>query len=126
MQSREEPLAGLAVEDAAYHLERLVGIAQPVAVSQVENLAIELNCLWLFMQDNTALFLQVFVGPDIVVASEVMYLDTHVGQFGYLSEETGEAFWHHIFIFVPEVEHIAQQIDGCCLVLDRVKEVGIR
>ena len=110
------------MEDTAYHLERLVGVAQSVAVGQIEDLAIELDGLRLLVQDDATFLCQIVIGPDVVVACEVVHLDAHVCQLGYLSKETGEAFGHHIFIFVPEVKHIAQQIDSCCLLLDRVKE----
>ena len=80
MEGRECPLADAVVEDALKQLETLVGVAQPVTVGQEEYLAVNLRRLRLLMQDDTALLLQVFVGPDVVVARKVVYFDTQVGQ----------------------------------------------
>ena len=122
MEGREKMLAKAVMEDRANDLERLAGVAQAVAMCQIEYLSIELYGLWLLVEDDTTLALQIFVGPDVVVACEIVHLDTHIGQLGYLAKETGEALRHHIAVLVPEVEHIAQQIDGSRLVLDTVEE----
>ena len=122
MKCRECQLAELVMEDALDELEALAWVAQAVAMGQEEQLAVDLRRLRLLMQYHAALLLQVLIGPDVMVAGEVMHLDTHVGQFGYLAEKAREALRHHILVFVPEVEHVAQQVDGCCLLLDGVEE----
>ena len=110
------------MEYALDELEALVGVSQPISVSQEEYLSIKFNGLWLLVQDNAALFLQIPVCPDVVVAREVVHFHAHICQLRYFSEETGEALGNHIAVFVPEVEHIAQQVDGSGLGLDAVKE----
>ena len=122
MKGREKMLAKAVMEDRANDLERLAGVAQAVAMCQIEYLSVELYGLWLLVEYDTTLALQVVIGPDVVVACEIVHLDTHISQLGNLTEETGEALRHHIAVFVPEVEHIAQQIDGSCLVLDTIEE----
>lgn len=53
-----------------------------------------------------------------------MHLYTHVRQLRQFAEETGEPFRYHIFIFVPEVEHVAQQIDSPRFLLDTVEKAN--
>ena len=122
MYGRKHPLAHGRMEDAANELKRLTWVAQSVAVGQEEHLSIDLCRFRLLVQDDTTLLLQIIVGPDIVVAGEVMHLDAHVRQFRDFPKESGEAFRHHIFIFIPEVEHVAQQIHCRRLLLDGVEE----
>ena len=81
MEGRKEPLAYLVVEDGADDFERLVRVAHAVAVCQKELVTVDLGSLFLFVQNDATLLLQVFVGPDVVVAREIVYLDTHVRQF---------------------------------------------
>ena len=85
MERREEPLAHFVMKDGTNDFERLVGVAHAVTMSQEELLAVNLGGFGLFVQDNTAFLFQVFVGPDVVVACEIVHLDTHVSQFGELA-----------------------------------------
>ena len=95
------------MEDAPDEFETFGRIAQTVAMCQEEDLAIELGGLRLLVEDDTTLLFQIAISPDVVVACKVMHLDTHIGEFGDFSQKTGEALGHHIFIFVPEIEHVA-------------------
>ena len=106
MEGREGPLTGAVVEDALEQLETLGGIAQTVAMRQEEDLAIEFGGLRLLVEDDATLLFEILISPDVVVARKVMHLDTHVGEFRDLAQETGEALGHYIFVFVPEVEHV--------------------
>jgi hypothetical protein len=74
------------------------------------------------MQENTTLLLKIAIGPDVMIARKEVDIDSHVCQLGYLTEETGVAFGDYILVFIPKVKHIAQQINGTCLMLDAVKE----
>ena len=74
------------------------------------------------MQDDATLLLQIVVGPDVVIACEVMHLNTHVGQFRQLAQKAGKALGDDVFVFVPEVEHVAQQIDSGSFLLDAVEK----
>ena len=51
-----------------------------------------------------------------------MYFDPAVGQFRQLAEETGVALGHYVAVLVPEIEHIAEHIDGRSLRLDTVEK----
>lgn len=82
MDGIEKTLASAVVEHRLQELKLLVRVAQSIAMRQEENLVVYLHGLWLVMHDNAALFLQVAVGPEVVVASEEMYFHTHVGQLG--------------------------------------------
>ena len=68
--------------------------------------------------------MMILVGPDVVVAGKVMRLDTHVGELRDFSKETGIALGYYIFIFVPEIEHVAQQVDGSRLLLDAIEKAN--
>ena len=118
----EQALAGAVVEHPAQELELAVGVAESVAMCQVEHLTIDIGGQRLAMQDDAAFLFEVSVGPDVVVTREVMNLDTHIGEFRQLSKETCIALGHHMSVLVPEVEHVAQQIDGSRLLLDAVEE----
>ena len=107
MEGREGPLTGAVVEDALDELETLVGIAQTVTMREEEDLTVEFGGFRLLVEDDTALLFKIAVSPNVVVACEVMHLDAHIGEFGDLAQKTGEALGHYIFIFVPEVEHVA-------------------
>lgn len=122
MEGREGPLTGTVVEDALKELEAFVGIAQSVAMRQEEYLTIEFGGLGLLVEDDATLLFQITIGPDVVVACEKMHLDAHVSEFGEFAQKAGKALGHHIFVLVPEVEHIAQEIDGSSFFLDAVKE----
>ena len=122
MHAIEQPLAGGVMEHTAQELEFHVGVTQSVAMGQIEYLIVNLDGGWLTVQNNATFLLQIAIGPQVVVACEEMYLDPHIGQFGDLTQETGESLGHHIAVLIPEVEHIAQQIDGCRLMLDTVEK----
>ena len=57
-----------------------------------------------------------------MVSCEEVYLYAHISQLRQFSQETGVAFGYNIFVFVPEVEHVSQQIYCRCFVLDAVEE----
>ena len=122
MQRTEQRLARTAVEYTAQELEARVGIAQSVAVREVEHLVVNLHCLRLRVYRHAAFVVQIAVGPDVVVARKEVHFYAHVGEFGYFSEEARVAFGHDIAVFVPEIEHVAKQIYGACLGLYGVKE----
>ena len=82
MDGGEEELAHLTMEEGTKKLEFLVGITQSVAMGKQEYLAIDLGGERLLVQDNATLLLQVVEGPDVVIASEVVYLNAHIRQFG--------------------------------------------
>ena len=122
MDGREETLADAVVEDGTYEAEFTVGIAQSVAVGEEERASVDFGGQRLPVDDDTTLLLEIAVCPDVVVAGKEMDFDTHVCQFGQFAEETGVATGHDITVFVPEVKHVAKEIDGGGLVLDAVEE----
>ena len=107
MEGGKEPLAHLVMEDGTNHLKRLVGVAHAIAMSQEELLAVNLGGLGLLVENNATLLFQIFVCPDVVIAREIVHLNPHICQFGDFAQETGEPLWHHILVFIPEVEHVA-------------------
>lgn len=122
MYHAEEALAYAVVEHAADKLELMVGVAQSVAMGEIEHLAVDVHRLGLFMENHSTFLLQIAVHPDVVVAGEVMHLHTHVGQLRQFAQEARVALGHHILVFIPEVEHIAEQIHGGSFMLDVVEE----
>ena len=75
------------------------------------------------MQDDATLLGQIVAAPDVVVAREEVHFHAQVGQFGQFAQEARISLGYDGLEFVPEVEHVAQQIDGSCLVLDAVQKV---
>ncbi len=69
------------------------------------------------VDNGTNLTGQVVEHPDVVVAYEYVYLHAAVRQLCHLSEEAGEAFRYDVTIFIPVVEHIAEEIDRLRLML---------
>ena len=122
MKRAEQHLAEAVVEHTLYELELAVGVAQSVAVRQIEHLVVYLHRLRTCMYCHSALVAQITVRPNVVISGEVVYLDAHVGKLRQLSEEARVALWHGITPLVPEVEHVAKQIYGTCLGLYRVKK----
>lgn len=122
VDGRKETLAEAVVEDGAYEAELPVGVTQSVAVGEEESAAVDFGGQGLAVDDDAAFLFEIAVGPDVVVAGEEVDFDTHIGQFGEFSEETGVAAGHDITVFVPEVKHVAKEIDSGGLVLDAVEE----
>ena len=104
---REEPLASLIVENAAYELETAVGITKAITVGKIEYLIIEFHRLGFFVQDDTAFLFQVAIHPNVMVTGKEMYFHSHVGKFRQFPEEACVTFGYGVFPFVPEVEHVS-------------------
>ena len=77
-----------------------------------ECLAVKVEGEGLTMDDDTALLFKVVVCPDIMIPCEVIHLHTAVGQFGEFTQEACIAFWHRMVVFVPEVKHITEEVNG--------------
>ena len=122
MQEVQKPLAHAVVEQPTKELELAARVTQSVAVSEVENVAVDVGRQRLAMDNHSTFLLEIAVGPKVVVAREEMHLHTHVGQFRDFSQKPRIAFRHHVSIFVPKVENIAHQIDGGSLRLDAVEK----
>ena len=122
MHEVQQTLADTVVEHPFQELKLAVGIAQTIAMCQIEHASIDVGRQGLAMQDDATLLLQIAISPNIVVTSEIVHFHPIVGQFRDFSKETRVAFRHNMLVLVPEVEHIAQQVDSGSLFLDTVKE----
>ena len=122
VKGREKVLTQTAVEHGANHLELRVGVAETVAVGKEEHLSVDFGGERLLVQHYSALALQIVVSPNVVVAREVVHLNPHVGKLRQFAEKARIALRHHVFVLIPEVEHVAQQIDCRSLVLYAVEK----
>ena len=122
MQRTEPALAERVVEYASNGVEFGIVVAESIAMSHVEYLAVDFHGRGLVVNNYPTFFFKVAIHPDVVVAREEMHLHAHVGEFRQFAEKPGIAFRHYILVFIPEVEHVAQQIDGGSLVLDVVEK----
>ena len=122
MHHIEQPLAQRAVENASQEAVFGVWVAQTVAMGHVEDAVVNLGGHGRLVDLDATLLLEVAVGPEVVVAGKKVYLYAAVGEFGELAEKSGVALGHHVAVLVPEIKHIAQEIDGGSLVLDAVKK----
>ena len=103
-------MANAAVEYGAKGLEFRVAAAQSVAVGKEEYFAIDV-CNQRFAVDyHSALPFQIVAEPHVVVSGKEMHFYSAVCKFAYLSEKTRKAFWHDIFVLIPKIKHIAEQI----------------
>jgi hypothetical protein len=73
--------------------------------------------------NDAALLGQIVATPKVMVSREKVDFHSQVGQFGQFAQKAGVAFGHYGTEFVPEVEHVSQQIYGRCLVFDAVQEI---
>ena len=85
VQSVEKHLAKAVVKHLPQQLKRVVGVAQPIAVRQVEHLTIYLRCKRFLVYNQSALLFQVAISPQVVVSHKEMHLNAHVRQFGQLA-----------------------------------------
>ena len=67
--------------------------------------------------------LQIVSAPDVMISNEEMHFNSHIRQFRQFSQEAGITFRNHQFELIPEVKHIPQQINSCCLMLDTIQKV---
>ena len=75
------------------------------------------------MERHAAFLFEIVVLPEVVVADEIVNLHAEVGEFADFAEQSREALGHGVAVLVPEVEHVAEEVDGRGLVLDGVEEV---
>jgi hypothetical protein len=61
--------------------------------------------------------------PHVVIPSEIVYLDPFAAKFIEPIEEFEIALRHHILVFEPKVEHIAQQEKMLNFILHLAKEL---
>ena len=91
-------------------------------MSQVEYTVSQFQSERLSMECDTTLTLQIIKTPHIVVAREVVHLNTQISQFAYLAKKTREATWHDSAVLEPKVEHVAQQVDSLCTMLHLIEK----
>ena len=85
MNRIKEALAGLVLEHSFQKLEFFVWVTQSVSMCQIEYFIVYLYGLRLVMYGNATLFLQVAIGPEIVVTRKEMYFHSHIGQLRELT-----------------------------------------
>jgi hypothetical protein len=76
-------------------------------MSQEKYLVVNFYGLRFVMHDDPTFLLQIAVCPEVMIAREEMYFHSHIGQLREFSQKAGVPFGYHIFVFVPEVKHIA-------------------
>ena len=82
MEGGEETLRQAIVEEGAKEGETATFDTEAVAVGEVENFVGDLDGAGRGVEHDAALFDQIIVHPQVVVAREVVYFDTEVGEFG--------------------------------------------
>ena len=122
MYGRKQALAGAVVKHRAQQFKAFVGGIQTVAMSQEEHLSANFHNLFVLMHRHAAFLFEVVALPKVVVAVKVVHLDAHVGEFADFAKQARIALRHHRAVFVPEVEHIAQQVHRLRLVFDFVQK----
>ena len=59
--------------------------------------------------------LKISVCPDIMVSVEKVHLHAGICQSGQCPQRSGISARDDIFIFIPEIEYVAQKINGLCI-----------
>ena len=85
MNRIKEALASMVLEHSFQELEFLVWVTQSVSMCQIEYFIVYLYGLRLVMYGNATLFLQVAIGPKVVVTRKEMYFHSHIGQLRELT-----------------------------------------
>ena len=114
----EQPLVDLVRK---YLLQELVAfVAGPIAVAvdHKELLAFQNKDLWLTVELDAQLVVEIAEAPQVVVADEQMDGDAAIGKLGQLALDAGKPFGNHRFVFEPEVEQVAHQEQLLTVVLD--------
>lgn len=82
MEGGKEPLRHAIVEEGAEEGETATLDAEAVTVGEVENFVGDLDSAGRGVEHHAALFDQIIAHPQVVVAGEIVDLDTEVGEFG--------------------------------------------
>lgn len=123
MKTGEEAAQKAAVENGTEAGELPIAIAKSVAVGQIKRASHDFRGEGGCVDRYAAFFMQIVIDPQVVVAGKEVDFDALVGQFRELAEEAGVALGNYGAELIPEVEHVAQQIDAACIVADVFKEV---
>lgn len=83
-----------------------------VAVGDEESFAVEQGFEGFVVDMDSALRLEIAVGPHVVVAGEEVDFHPPVGQLRQGAEQPGETFRDDAPVFVPEIEQISYEEDG--------------
>ena len=103
-------------------LELQIGVAQTVTMSQEKHLSIDFRGQGLSVQDDATFLFQIAISPDVMVLP-VKWSPPHPCRSApKLFKESRVALGHHILVLIPEVKHVAQEVNGCSLFLDAVKK----
>ena len=81
-------------------------------MSKIELFSIDLSSQWFTVHNDTTLFGKIISAPNIMVTGKEMYFYSHIRQLGNFPQETGVTLRYDQPEFIPEVEHISQQING--------------
>ena len=82
MEGGKETLRQAIVEEGAKEGEAATLDAETVTVGEIENLVGDLDSAGRSVEHHAALFDQIIAHPQVVVAGEIVDLDTEVGEFG--------------------------------------------
>lgn len=107
VQRAEHPLAEFVPE---YFFDEFIAVVtgtQAISVSDKELLSIEFERFWFMVHGDIQFFFKITIHPHVVVPGKKMNGNTCVGKPCELPQQTDVAFRHNCFVFVPEIEDIA-------------------
>ena len=118
MQCGVKPLAESIVENSRHQAETARLAAHLIAMIEQESVIANL------LGDGARHHLdaefggQIVENPYIVIAGNPSYGNSRVGKFGKFAEKSHKTPWHHIAVFKPIVDDVAEEIDAFSRVLD--------
>lgn len=76
---------------------------------------------WLVDDFSSKLMMEVISQPQIMVSGKKIDFDAQVMELGQFAEQTHISLWNGLLVFKPKIEHVAQQIQDCSILLDVVQ-----
>src|SRR5690606_18915988 len=90
----------------------LVAGTQAVSMAYKEALSVEKEFFRFAIDWDIQFLLKVVFHPKVVVANKEVNGNSTILYFSELPQNPYKSFRHHVFVLEPEIEEIAQKIDG--------------
>ena len=111
VQGAETALEEAVVESPPHEFVATHAWTEPVAVTQAELLSADLRHIRLYAALHPE-FLEIGVGPDVVVPLKEIHFHAGVHQVLQGGENARIALGDHVPVFIPEVPDVAEEVQG--------------
>ena len=122
MEHAEKELQDTVMEDPSEETVSERHRTQAVAMTETEDLVTDFHKCRL-VETLHAEFLEILIGPHVVVALKEVHLHSPVHQTLKGSEYPDVAFRNHIAVFVPEIPYVAKKVQSIGILRKTVEEI---